>query len=348
MTETKKSGIPWGVLVRILGVLLGLLLVFYLVDVQKLWQQVSKISFGIMLLALLINLVRQGLTALRWRLMNTESSEHTFWQYYLYTLVSAPAQLFVPGLVGVDLARGLLIGQSASGNRGQHLISVLSDRVIGLLSVIILGMGFAIFTPTFPSREKYIIFLGLLLVAFVMGLMISSFKGLHRLIINICGRLGTVGEKGIAFLELWTGILTFFRGNLMRVVWALLVCFLIHFGWFFIVYLLALNLNLNLSFSVVVTVTAISWVILAVPVSWMGLGVNELSFIFLLSFQGVPKEAATALSLHQWVINALFAVLCIPLLLFVTNKKKEPSVVLPEEPLLSSDAEASVEAKPQP
>lgn len=320
MREAKPF--PWGSVLRIVAVLVAISFVLSLVKFEDLWNNLKQISLGILVLALLINVGRQALIAFRWRLMNTESAEHSFGQYFLFTLVSAPAQLFLPGIVGVDLARGMLIGQSAEKNHAQHLISVLSDRVIGLLSVILLGMGFALFAPHFPHRWKYMGFLSVLLVAFVVGLAVSLSPLLHRLLLWGFGKLGKVGEKGESLLTLWIGVMAFFRKEWRRVLWALLLCFLIHFSWFLIVYLLAQNLSIPISFFVVVTVTAISWVVLAIPVSWMGLGVNELSFIFLLSFQGISREASVALSLHQAAINILFALLCLPLLLFVKGKVK--------------------------
>ncbi|MBP47848.1 MAG: hypothetical protein CMH53_07900, partial [Myxococcales bacterium] len=77
---------------------------------------------------------------------------------------------------------------------------------------------------------------------------------------------------------------------------------------------------LNLSFFVVATVTALSWVVVALPVSWMGVGTSELSFLLLLSLQGVSRESAVALSLHQSAIHLLTALLCVPLLLWVVAR----------------------------
>lgn len=318
--STKKS-IPVGFILRLLGMCLALFIVFQIVKPRELWEKVSQISLWIFVVSLLINVVRQALIGWRWMLMNTESSGHSLGQYILFTLAALPVQLFVPGIVGMDVVRGALIGQNAEENKAQNLISVLSDRVIGLFSVILLGIGFALFAPQFPSRWKYIGFLGVLAFLFVVGIVASVSKWLQRLFLWIFGFLGGLGEKLANLLELWTGIVAFFRANPRRVVLALFACLLIHFSWFFIVYLLAQNLQLSLSFFIIATVTAISWVILAIPVSFMGLGVNELSFAYLLSFQGVSNANATALSLHQAAINIVFAVLCIPLWLFLSRKK---------------------------
>ena len=308
-------------LLRIVGVVGSIALVVALVDVQLLWERAQQISLPIVALALGVNLVRQAFIAWRWKTMNTNEGSHRFGEYFLFILASRPAGLLLPGLLGFDLARGVMIGGTSSEGRAEHLVSVLSDRVVGLSSVILIGMGAALAAPQFPSRLKYVGILSVLLSGFVVGLLVSGSPVLHRALSGLLGKLGTVGAKVSEGLALWMRIVSFFRRNPARIGKALVACGLIHLSWFLIAWVLSENLGLGLSFWVITTVTALSWVVLAVPVSWMGLGVNELSFIFLLSFQGVAAESAAALSIHQTVINVAFSILCIPLLLFVGKRK---------------------------
>ena len=315
--ENKASSVPWMLIARVVGVVASVGLVVWLVDVPLLWERAKQISLPVVALALAVNLVRQGFIAWRWKTMNTANSGHSFGQYFLYILASRPAGMLLPGLLGFDLARGVMIGQSSEEARAEHLVSVLSDRVVGMSSVILIGMAAALVAPQFPSRFKYVGMLALLLSAFVLGLLVSGSPALHRLLTRLLARLGGVGEKVASILALWMRIVRFFRRNPARIGKALAACAMIHLTWFLIAWLLAENLGLGLSLWVITTVTALSWVVMAVPVSWMGLGVNELSFIFLLSFQGVSAESAAALSIHQTVISVLFSILCIPLLGFV-------------------------------
>lgn len=318
----KSRGVPWMLLLRVVAVLGSIGVVLLVVDVAKAWQAAQQISLPVVALALSVNLVRQGFIAWRWKAMNTAEGTHSLSQYLFFILASRPASLLpLPGLLGFDLARGAMIGQSSEEDRAEQFVSVISDRVVGLSSVILIGMAAALVAPQFPSRFKYVGILGLLLSAFVAGLLVSGSPALHGLVGKLLTRLGGLGAKVQALLDLWMRVVAFFRRNPRRIGKALLACALIHVSWFLIVWLLANNLGLGLSFWVVTTVTALSWIVLALPLSWMGLGVNELSFIFLLSFQGVSAELATALSLHQFAINVMFSILCIPLLLFVGKRK---------------------------
>lgn len=314
---------PWLLLLRVVAVVGSVALVVWTVDVSKVWEAAKQISLPVVLFALGVNLVRQAFIAWRWQTMNTSVGTHRFGQYFFFILASRPAGLMLPGLLGFDLARGAMIGQSSKGDRAEQFVSVITDRVVGLSSVVLIGIAAALVAPQFPSRWKYVGLLALLLSVFAGGLIVSGSPGLHRLVSALLAKLGGVGAKVSGLLELWMKVVGFFRRNPARIGKALVACGLIHVSWFLIVWLLADNLDLGLSFWVITTVTALSWIVLAVPVSWMGLGVNELSFIFLLSFQGVSAEAATALSLHQFAINVLFSVLCIPLLFFVGKNTAE-------------------------
>lgn len=308
-------------LLRVTGVVASVGLVLWLVDTRLLWSRARQISLPVIALAMAVNLARQAFVAWRWRLMNTAGGDLPFKRYFLFILASRPAGLLLPGLLGFDLARGMMIGQGSEESRAEHLVSVLSDRVVGLFSVIVIGMAAALVAPQFPSRLKYVGILAALMTAFVVGLLVSGSPVLYRGLSRLLEALGGVGAKIASVLELWMRIVGFFRRNPGRIARALGACALIHLSWFVIVWILATNLDLGLSFWVITTVTALSWVIQAVPVSWMGLGVNELSFIFLLSFQGVAREEAAALSIHQTVISLLFAIACIPMLAFIGNKQ---------------------------
>jgi len=309
-----------GTILRLVGIAACIGIVAFFVDLDELWKHVSAMSLPVLGLALGINLVRMIFMGWRWKLMNTSGVDQPLSRYVLFTLASYPAMLALPGILGFDVARGVMIGQSTEEDRAENLISVLSDRVIGLFSVILLGTMATLVAPNFPNRWTYIGFLSVLLAAFIGGIAVSASTRVHDLVTGLLGRLGGLGAKLASIVTLWMGVVGFFKRHPKRVVMALGACLLIHLAWFVIAWLLADNLGLDLSFFVVTTVTALSWVVLAIPVSWMGLGLNELSFIFLLSFQGVANAPAAALGFHQNAINIAFAIICIPVLLLVRRK----------------------------
>ena len=96
---------------------------------------------------------------------------------------------------------------------------------------------------------------------------------------------------------------------------AFILCFVIHSIWFYAVYLIAQNLGIPTSFMSLSMITAISWLVTAVPISFGGLGVRELSYVVMLCSQGVDETAAAALSLAQFGIGLIVAVFSIPFIM---------------------------------
>lgn len=307
----------WRFGIRWLGLVLSLCVVYWLVDLRVVWRMTKQVSWWTSLIGLALIALRNALVALRWRVMNTQEEKPPYRRYALYVFASIPMVLISPGTLGFDVARGAMLGKEVEENQARHVISVLSDRIVGFFSVILFGNLALWVAPTFPSREKYFVPLLLLLLGFVAGLLVATSGVLYRLLQRIFGALGGVGQRLLGVLELWMEIAAFFRANLGRVLVALALCFVIHMAWFLLAYLIAQEMGLHLSFFVIATVTALSWVVLMLPITVMGLGVNELSFVFLLSFQGIPAESATALSLHMFALLLVMAILCIPLLWFL-------------------------------
>ena len=64
------------------------------------------------------------------------------------------------------------------------------------------------------------------------------------------------------------------------------------------------------------------WLITALPISIGGVGVRELSLIWLLGMFGVSSEQAVTLSLLVYINTILIALLALPLLLDVRHKKE--------------------------
>ena len=107
----------------------------------------------------------------------------------------------------------------------------------------------------------------------------------------------------------------YFFANPRRVLAAAALCIPIHASWFLIMFLVASQIGIELSFLGISMVTAISWLVVALPISFGGIGVRELSFIYLLSLQGVSSEAAVVLGAVQSAIFLALAVLGIPFFL---------------------------------
>ena len=88
-----------------------------------------------------------------------------------------------------------------------------------------------------------------------------------------------------------------------------------------IVYLLAQNVSVALPVTRLLWIWGIVGIVQSLPISYGGLGVRELSFVFLLSLYGVTGSSALSLSLNIYLLLLIGA--CIGTILIVIDVLKK-------------------------
>jgi uncharacterized protein (TIRG00374 family) len=256
---------------------------------------------------------RHFMTSMRWRLLNPDpTGQWRVFDYFRYTMISNVFNLIMPGALGGDVVRSLYIMKEAESHRAANLIGILVDRVVGLFSILLLGTICGVFSPGLEQRNTFLLVMGGLLLAGVGGAGLSLYAPMNGALITLVEDKGKLGNKLASLLKTWVGVVAFYRANKRRLVLAFTLCFMIHGLWFVAVYILARNLEIDVGFLSLSMFTSISWLITAVPITFGGLGVREISFVVLLGSQGIPAEQATALSLAQFAIGLLVALFSLP------------------------------------
>ncbi|MBP46439.1 MAG: hypothetical protein CMH53_00680, partial [Myxococcales bacterium] len=207
-TDSKRPKTWW---LRSAFALLSLALVASMVDVSELWQRVRSIPGSLLVVALGLNGLRQILLARRWQMMNSADASHSFGEYLLFTLASRPATLLLPGGLGFDIARMVLIGRGQQGDSGEHRISVISDRFLGLASVIVLGLLSVALAPVFASRLTYGLLMMGLFAAFAAGVFLATSARVQKTLISRFCSMGRWGKALVDGLALWSRVVDFFR-----------------------------------------------------------------------------------------------------------------------------------------
>ena len=298
---------------RLTGLLGCFFFVLYIVDINLLVTSLKQLTSRIVIAALMCAFFRLWLVSIRWQLLNTDVERQlSRWQYYRYMIISNIFNLFMPGALGGDIARLTLVFRAVETNRSANILAVLVDRIIGFSSIIMLGTIACFFAPELRSRGQYFLFLFILIVVFLIALIMAISSALNNFFIRMLKHQGRWGRKIINLINAWRRVTEFYHENPRRILLALLLCIPIHISWLMIVYILAHNIGIDISFLSLSIVTCLVWIISAVPLTFSGLGVRELSFVYLLSLQGISAEPATALSLYQFAITVLVAMIGIP------------------------------------
>ena len=226
---------------------------------------------------------------------------------------------FMPGSVGGDLVRAWYV-KKHSDKWFQAALSVFVDRVVGLVSTLVIAVFFYIlflrgrglrFTAGgrgfIDSAAKYKwIFLGAALGAAAILALLSSHNKGRKLLAKCWLRIRTLGIKLTKKLK--DSIVLYYRKPLSILTAFCLTVFLqmvtITGFWF-----LGVNLGVDVSLKFYYVFFTLTWVLGAVPVTIGGAGVVEVLLASLfIKFAGVGEEAALALALCQraiWMIASL-------------------------------------------
>jgi len=310
---------------RIAVVVCGIIWGIFWVSREQRWHRLVEIfrqmNIGVFAGALGIFIISQIIIGLRWWLLLR--SQHifiNFWAVVRLYLLGWFYNNFMPGSVGGDLLRAWYVTKHTD-KRFEAALSVFVDRIIGLLSTLIIAFFFYVFflrdkieALTFKGPSRFL----------------SVFAEYKWLIICAIGVLAGV----------FCGLLWYQRGRvLLRAVWlhirihsirafeklkgaTLIYCskpltILAAFGltiflqvititgfWF-----LGVNLGITVSIKYYYVFFTLTWVLGALPVSIGGAVVVEgiLAYLFI-HYAGVEAEAALALALCQrivWMIASL-------------------------------------------
>jgi len=228
--------------------------------------------------------------------------------------------MIMPGALGGDLARSAMVLGEVDRQRTATMLSIVLDRAVGMLSIVLLAAGAVLLSPHMPRRALMLWLTCGMLALMVLLLAALRSAWVFRVLEMLSARTGRYAARLQGILaELHHAVRAAERQPL-RMAGALLLCFPIHLLWFCIAFALARHLGMQVSFLAISLATALVWLVTVVPVSLAGVGVRELSYVYVLAPYGVSAEAATALSLTQFAVMIITACMGIPLILAVRTR----------------------------
>ncbi len=241
----------------------------------------------------------------RWKILLAVQNIHMTWlRTWQLFMIGMFFNLFMLGSTGGDVVKMFLTMREAKDNKAAALLSVFMDRVIGMLALIFLSVGFLYFRYDLLNHaEGSSTLLNLLL--WLLG----------AALITILGMFAVSGLGWVHYLPQWTPL----RGRIVEIsaachmyakgwrltIWALLISFPL-FGMFFTTFYCAARAFTDLLGVVdIFSVMPIVAVITAIPISVSGIGLRESLFVSLLAPFGVGAAIATLISVTGFLINTL-------------------------------------------
>lgn len=303
--------------------LLGALIAHW-VDLAAVARLMMRLPILVLCAGVGLGLLRVVLMALRWRVLDGAGAGAAdslaprplgVGSYFRYMLLNATLNLVLPSTVGADAGRAALVALEVSEGRAQRVAVLAFDRLLGLATMLVLGLASGLLAPELPHRLVYLACAGGLLAVLGGAVGLVHVEGLRRALWSVLGRSGP-GRALHGMLESWRLCTLRLRRTPGHLALAVALALLAHATSFGLVVLAAAAFAAHASIELLVVATTVSWVATLLPVSIAGLGIREMTFVAMLVPAGISPAAATAIAFFQFVVIALIGLGASPLLLF--------------------------------
>jgi hypothetical protein len=294
--------------IKIAASLLLLAFVLLRVDAAALVATIREGDPYLLLFATALAFASWFLNAYKWQMLLSEPGAHLrYIELARLTFVGIFYNLLVPGQVGGEVMKGVALARMGVSKMAAA-VSVIADRVTGLLALFVLGIAGAALSPAVtgghPELVPWLVGLALAFavatVVLVTGrgqaVILSAGRALRIPAGRAPGAASAVTEflsapaRGMSALWLPMGLSLVFQATVVYI--NLLIC---------------MALGIQVSFVQLMWVVAVVSLLQSLPISIAGIGVREGAYVYLLQLQGVPGASALALSLTVFGIHMLIA-----------------------------------------
>ena len=245
------------------------------------------------------------LATVRWKVLLAVQDIHMTWlRTWQLFMIGMFFNLFMLGSTGGDVVKMFLTMREAPNNRGAALLSVFMDRVIGMMALILISLGFLYFrydllshSPGSSALLTTLLWLLAASVVVTVGMFVGSAMGWVHYLPSWTPLRGRIVELSAAchmYAKGWR-----------LTIWAFLVSFPLFAMFFITFYCAAKAFTDQLGLVDIFSVLPIVAVITAIPISVSGIGLRESLFVSLLAPFGVTAAVATLISVTGFLINTI-------------------------------------------
>jgi glycosyltransferase 2 family protein len=289
---------------RILGSAILLAVIAWRVDWAHVAAVFERVRAGYFVAAVLLYIALQVASSIRWRLLaQAQGFDGSLLRYVAYYFIGMFFNLALPTSVGGDVVRvWYLASQEGSGavtgRRLAALVSVLAERVNGVVVLVALACVSALFCPI-PLREWIVWTVVAIGTATVLGLAsVPAF----RAILATVPRLAA-SPKGAHLRRLADGGWSYCQQPAVLIA-ATLLSLVVQVGNAVIGYLVGEAIGLPvpaLYYGLIVPLVAL---VALVPLSVNGMGLREAGFVALLAPLGIDAADAVTFGLLMFAVAA--------------------------------------------
>ena len=261
-------------------------------------------------LAILLYLVAGMISFQRWHvLLRAIHVDARFWRVQKLAFIGLFFSNVIPGMTGGDLVKAIMVARDHPEQRPAAVLSVIIDRIIGLLGLALVAAGALLFQTghQFEGMAHKLYWILLLIVA---GSVVMLSKRLRKLL--FLDRLMNALPFAETLRRLDRAALLY-RAARWQLAYAIVVSLLVHGMILTAIGILGRAIGITIPFLDFYTLAPLALIAASLPISPGGIGVGETAFMILFAMSGVPGPAAFALSFSyravQFVVSLIGGVL---------------------------------------
>lgn len=313
----KKSKLKY--LINLAVFIFSIFFLYQKIDFEKVFEITKDVSYYIFIPTIMISVSRTWLNGLRWKTLHPDNEGAlTNWSYFRFSMLALLFNRFMPGALGGDIVKTIYSVSDKKTKKSKRIISVVIDRLVGLFSILTFGI-LALLVSQHKLEFNKMYLYGIFLL-FVVALILLFNTKVVLVIERFFGRLKFLQKYTFKIISAWKESVVHYKQNKRKLLYSLLLCIPIHFLSFIIFFIFSKALDIPISFSDLIFVIAIMWLITSLPISIGGMGVRELSLVWLLSMFSVSSEKAVSLSLLFYVNGIIISIIALPLLINIKPK----------------------------
>lgn len=241
--------------------------------------------------------------ALRWQFcLRAQGVEESLFRLFQYNMISMFTCIFMPGAIGGDFFRCLLVARDNPGKKATVVATVLLDRTFGLYATLLWGIIALWFNPVTANSAplKSILWIGIFIFFGITAFSILAFR--LNAETSFVGKIFKKLPMGAILKDMYQALHCLGRhpGLLLRImplaligIFNAIVCF------YFYGHSLGQTQPLWKYFSVV----PIGFIVASIPLSPAGLGVGQAAYYKLFELNGMPASlGAEVFTLSQLTV----------------------------------------------
>lgn len=331
VVERKRSWLNWRLLVRLAIAAAVLAFLASKIEGEKLSAAFLSAKPQWLLAAASCYVVILSLATVRWNLLlRIQGIQLPMGLTFQLTMIGHFFNAFLLGTTGGDVIKIFYAMRHAPGKKAKATLSILMDRVIGLMALLFLAAcvlpGQLTRLSEQPETKWLAYFMYGLLAAGVVGLLSAHYIPLHRLPKLLHNLWSKVPRREI-LEELYHGFREHGKAFHLTLS-ASVLAILLHSVNFTAGYFVALSLGIDTSFWTIFVIMAIAVTVMGVPLMPGGFVVREGIFVLMLGAFGLAEEeVAIAFSLLFYAASTVWSLVGGGIyLLFQHEAKKEHDV----------------------